>query len=230
MKKKKIFHENRISIAMSSLASSILTAIIEDELFDVIYEIQRTDNLISTIIPQSQYSTKTKIIIVLILYCIIWSIIAGIIPHIIDCYQLKQYRKKQRHNKSDLLSTYKSCKEDFLLIRNDVYHSISSNNDSILFVNQLSEIIIKLHSNFCSKDSVNKSIVENIFRNGSMIYDMNSAISSYEFLALLDRIEALLVQIPEASTNKLFDYDKNELNTMITDLKNIILNNPRIMH
>lgn len=227
MKRKKHYNGNKVSTALMSLTSSILVAIIHEKLFEVTYEVKRINDVTYRIVQDSQYSTRVKVICVIVLYLVIWVGFDFVCSKIAEGIQIRKYRGKPKYRKEDVIECYKTNKKKILLLQKELNESLflnvdEANEEVLLYLEEMAEIINAMHKIFCSNDKKTQQVVEDIFAGYKSLEDIKSRISPYQYQALLNKIKKMVDCIN--GEDELLDKDKKWILKKITELELIVKN------
>ena len=215
---------NKVAYGLITLASSVLTDMVYNDIIEAHYEGKMQDNtMVFTTI--NKYSTLERICIILIIFVLLWIVLSYIIPFVFYYLDSKKKHNKPKIDTEKVISTYEECKYEVKALQ-DQAHQVGDKTDSyytILFLDACLTIQ-KMYKVFCIRTKRNDSIIENSFRTGATINDLDLKISLYEYYALLDVLERFIetayLNIPN-NTNKSFLDDYTNIKNRIKDLYNL---------
>lgn len=228
----KIKLDDKLISSLAAVASSILTGlltnILYDEIFAATYKIVN-EGTTYTIIEDNEYSVISKIFIVLFIFLIVWFFLSILIPTVATGIEMLIHRKTPTFTRLQLFALYRECKEQLLKLNESMSDCDYACENSKLYLGELARVVNKLYAKFCSTKILEQRVVRSSFRTGSTIDDFENRISFYEYekiicvaSRILGKLQPQNLDIEKSITNELdimYINDWRKISSRINELK-----------
>lgn len=220
--------ESKLWKAVTAVASSIMTNLLCSFLSHSSYIIQPNGAQYTIISDDSNMKSNAfSFVCILLLFFALWGILSAAIPVSVKIIKKVRFKKMKFHSRTDLVNTISLTKEQAINLNSlfcDEQYLAANIDFAKLQVRTLAVIITTLHVKFVPPNQQRKLHIKDNFRNPdySSIININSGISKYEFLALVELLEKMVNNITRyTNEDKLMQQDCIQMSTMLNELKDL---------
>lgn len=205
-----------ISSALLALASSVLTDLIYGELSNVSYEVRFIDGI--TLVEQTnELSFGIRLLAIGAVFFTIWTflfIVRWCFPQLI---KRMTYRNKQNYTKRDVYLNYVSAKS---ILAETMRNTQTESLTAIFYSKEIESAVTLLYNTFCPSKKRLCRVVKATFRTGT-VGDFEQRISPYEYLAVINVAENLLMTLKCANKDSMLQEDCKMLYRQLEQLKKV---------
>ena len=180
---------------------------------------------ISKYIQQDTQSIIWRVLLTLGIFVLIWVLLSFVFPELLTILKrIIRFRFRRVYSSKEIVNTFYSTKNKMFEIIERYNKMTSYSNrismNSVVFYSDLLVCTNDLHRVFCGKQKIQKATVQSVFRDYTVVKDIKTKISYYEYEALIRSINELVDQLHYNDNGKIIDY--NHLKAMINELKNVL--------
>lgn len=220
--------ESKIWKAIAAVASSIITNLLTNLLSHDSYVIQvsGTQYIISD--DSNMEKDIFYFVATLLLFFVLWGIFSIIISVSTKIYNKIKFRKIEFYSRKHLVNTVILIEEQAINLSNILYYNPSENFNiefAKLKIRTLATMVSTLHAKFIPHNKQKKLHMKDNFRHldYSSIININSGISKYEFLALIELLQNMVNDISSHANGEcLMEQDCRQMATMLNDLNDFV--------
>ncbi len=211
--------ENKILEAAIAIPSGMLTELIYSEISTSYYE-KHIVNGIETFVEVNKFNIIAKITIILFLFFAIWFLLSIIIPRLIYKFRSITRKRKPTYNTKEIIETFNETKHTVQNISFVINNGFSKISFAMLYSDDITNCINKLHTVFCSNNVIQKKTANSVFRDSLSINTKGYFISKYEFTTLVSILEKLFYECMEEQSSDLSSCSSAETSVEKSHLKN----------
>lgn len=220
--------ESKLWKAVTAVASSIMTSLLCNFLSHGSYIIQPNGTEYLIVSDDSNMKSDALTFIgILLLFFVLWGILSISIPISTKILKKVRFKKMKFHSRNDLVNTISMTKEQAINLKYlfyDEQYLISNIDLAKLQIRTLAVIISTLHAKFIPHNQQRRLHMKDNFRHPdhSSIISINSGVSKYEFLTLIELLQKMVHNVTLHTTeDNLIQQDCIQMSTMLNDLKDL---------
>lgn len=221
--------ESKLWKAVTAVASSIMTNLLCNFLSHGSYIIQPNGTQYLIVSDDSNIKNDALSFAgILLLFFVLWGILSVTIPISAKILKKIRFKKMKFHSRNDLVNTISMTKEQAINLKSIFYDEqyLASNMDlAKLQITTLAVIVSTLHAKFIPHNQQRRLHMKDNFRNPdhSSIININSAISKYEFSALIELLQKMVHNVAlHTNEDNLIQQDCSQMSKMLNDLKELV--------
>ena len=220
--------ESKLWKAVTAVASSIMTSLLCNFLSHGSYIIQPNGTQYLIVSDDSNMKSDALTFVgILLLFFVLWGILSVTIPISTKILKKVRFKKMKFYSRNDLVNTISTTKEQAINLEKFFYdeqYLVSNIDLAKLQIRTLAVIISALHAKFVPHNQQRKLHMKDNFRHPdhSSIININSGVSKYEFLALVELLQKMVHNVAlHTNEDNLIQQDCIQMSAMLKDLKDL---------
>ena len=207
----------KLWMAISAVASGILTSLLYDQLANSHFEIIMQEGK-TLLVPVSNRTFAFQFAIISGIFLISWLIISMIIPFAIYMFERISYKRVQYLRPNEVITSFRKIKKEVIYI-SEKLNRINQSDVVILYAEDIVSLILRLYKTFYTENRQLRMPVTSIFRMENTLVNVGREISPYDYNALLKVLNQLLRLVNQSRNSEILQRDYIKSKKLLSELK-----------